>query len=665
MKSVLGRLTLVQKFSILGFVVALLFGVPTWSLVKQVNASVEAAEGEVVGVSYLSPALHVLDGLQTHRGLANMVLAGNEAQKTAWLAKRQEINEAIKEFDVIDAKHPELKITEDWNKIKSDWTTLIGEVAGMQPPHSFERHTTIIVAMLDLLDNVAEKSGIVYDATVSGYQVGQVATNAIPRLTGPFTRLRGLGAAVLTKQQIAPEDRATIMANIGIARDYVNGLKKAMEIVYAADPQFRTRLGTHVEEAVKRSGDALQLVKREILDTQPLKFPATEYMSAMNTAIGAQYALAHEGAKLLQEVLSANVADYKRDRMLILSFVFGIFTLAALFVVTLSIGLIRQLGGEPAYAADVVRRIADGDLTVKVVTRAKDSGSVLSAIAGMSDKLTRIISDVRGSTEALSSASEEVSATAQSLSQSSSEQSSSVEETSATMEQMSASVNQNAENAKVTDGMAAKAAQEAQEGGEAVKATVDAMKKIAEKIGIIDDIAYQTNLLALNAAIEAARAGEHGRGFAVVASEVRKLAERSQIAAQEIGSVASDSVHLAEKAGKLLESMVPSISKTSNLVQEISAASAEQSSGVGQINTAMMQLTQTTQQNASASEELAATAEEMSAQAQHLQSLISFFKVELDGRSEGGSSGATGKKVKVAGGKPLPATESGPDFVKF
>ena len=153
------------------------------------------------------------------------------------------------------------------------------------------------------------------------------------------------------------------------------------------------------------------------------------------------------------------------------------------------------------------------------------------------------------------------------------------------------------------------------------------MKQIAQKISIIDDIAYQTNLLALNAAIEAARAGEHGKGFAVVAAEVRKLAERSQVAAQEIGTVASSSVELAEKAGKLLDEMVPSIKKTSDLVQEISAASQEQSSGVGQINSAVTQLSQTTQQNASSSEELAATAEEMSGQAEQLQQTMAFFKV--------------------------------------
>jgi methyl-accepting chemotaxis protein len=240
---------------------------------------------------------------------------------------------------------------------------------------------------------------------------------------------------------------------------------------------------------------------------------------------------------------------------------------------------------------------------------------------------------------------------------------------------MTASIAQNTENAKVTDGMATKAAREAEEGGSAVGQTVEAMKSIADKIGIIDDIAYQTNLLALNAAIEAARAGEHGKGFAVVAAEVRKLAERSQVAAQEIGDVAKNSVKLAERAGVLLTEMVPSIRKTSDLVQEIASASQEQSSGVGQINGAMGQLNQATQQNASASEELAATAEEMGSQAEQLQQLMQFFRLDDQGRptpaarAPGASIGRPGTTAPLRAAPSLrtaPAfAAAGNDFERF
>lgn len=299
--------------------------------------------------------------------------------------------------------------------------------------------------------------------------------------------------------------------------------------------------------------------------------------------------------------------------------------IALSFLITRS--LLKQLGGEPNYAADVIYRVAQGDLSVQVNTQNKDQSSMLFAIRQMVTRLSEIIGDVRATADSLSSASEELSATAQSLSQSATQQAASIEETSASMEEITASISQNNDNAKVTDNIASKSATEATQGGDAVKNTVDAMRKIAQKISVIDDIAYQTNLLALNAAIEAGRAGEHGRGFAVVASEVRKLAGRSQTAAKEIGELAGGSVKLAEGAGQLLDEIVPAIRKTADLVQEISAASDEQAMGANQITIAISQISIATQQNSSSAEELYSTAEELTSQAMQLQQMMEFFKI--------------------------------------
>ena len=281
--------------------------------------------------------------------------------------------------------------------------------------------------------------------------------------------------------------------------------------------------------------------------------------------------------------------------------------------------------------AKVLAAVAEGDLTQRITRDYQGLfGKVKDSVNASSENLTRVMQEVRSAADALTGAANQVSATAQSLSQAASEQAASVEQTTSSIDVMSASISQNSDNAKVTDGMAAKTSKEAADGGKAVSQTLAAMRQIAAKIGIVDDIAYQTNLLALNAAIEAARAGEHGKGFAVVAAEVRKLAERSQEAAKEIGELAGNSVTTAERAGKLLDEIVPSIKKTSELVQEIAAASNEQGESITQIGGAMGQLSKATQQNASASEELAATSEELSGQAEQLQASVAFFKTGQD-----------------------------------
>ena len=329
--------------------------------------------------------------------------------------------------------------------------------------------------------------------------------------------------------------------------------------------------------------------------------------------------------ELAKQDAETAVSEYESAKSMVL-----MTALAAVLIAAIAGWLITTSITRPVAAAQrAAERLAAGDLNVELVSTSSDEvGELVRSLRDTVERLREVISGVLGAADNLNSASDQISSASQQLSQSSTEQASSVEESSSSIEEMTSSISQNSENAKITDGIAGKAAKEAADGGEAVNQTVAAMRTIAQKIGIIDDIAYQTNLLALNAAIEAARAGAQGKGFAVVAAEVRKLAERSQVAAREIGSVAENSVQLAERAGQLLNTMVPAIQKTAELVQEIAAASAEQSTGAAQINTAINQLNQTAQQSASASEQLAATAEEMNGQVVELRDLIGFFKLD-------------------------------------
>ncbi|VAW78588.1 Methyl-accepting chemotaxis protein I (serine chemoreceptor protein) [hydrothermal vent metagenome] len=323
----------------------------------------------------------------------------------------------------------------------------------------------------------------------------------------------------------------------------------------------------------------------------------------------------------------ANAAKSKQKSETFLLIVLGVIVLVAILLsIFITVGILKQLGSDPIELKSLVYKIAAGDLSTEfdAETKKKSKG-IYSAIVEMQDKLTYVVQQIQDNSEQISLASSQVSDTANALSTATSKQAASVEETSASIEQMGASISQNSENSQATDKIASESACAASEGGEAVASTVMAMNKIAERITIIEDIAYQTNMLALNAAIEAARAGEHGKGFAVVAAEVRKLAERSQVAASEISMLTVDSVKVAEKAGKLLEKMVPEITRTAELVQEITAASEEQSSGVGQITSAMMQLDSVTQQNAAGTEELASTAEEMQSKSTNLKQVVSFF----------------------------------------
>lgn len=643
--NILNRMKLWQKLALM---VAVLLAPTVYLvtlLVAEKNISINHARNEMAGIEYLKPVYSLLVHALEHRSMHYLLLSGDAGINTRLQEKQQVLNADIEQVAEMEALYgQELGSGEQWAAVRNGWENLKNEATGFSREESFVRHSALLHDITSLIKRIHDTSGLVLDPDLdTSYLIDEIVTK-MPALLEVVDTLRARSAAQLLSAQ-SDESMGELASLAGSVRDHVNAIRSGMEESFTYNDSLKPRLVGSLDEFKNKTMEFADLVNQEVI-APGSNYGSTSTLSAQDlfqagtTAVTAAMRFNEQTIPTINQLLRARIDNLNNKKNLALVNVsIGIvISLLIVFFIT------RYISQNVYWLVEVIKEFSRGKLNIDLYeNNDKDEISHLfNSLHDLQEKLAEVISSIRTGTTEVGMAAEQVAQGNANLSQRTQEQASSLEEVASSMEEMTGTVSQNADNAQQANQLAMGAREQADAGGAVVSRAIAAMgeinessKKIADIIGVIDEIAFQTNLLALNAAVEAARAGEQGRGFAVVASEVRNLAGRSATAAKEIKALIQDSVaktqdgtKLVDESGHALTEIVQAVKKVSDIVAEIAAASREQSEGINQVNKALLQMDDMTQQNAALVEEAAAAAEAIDGQSRELENLVQFFKIK-------------------------------------
>ena len=635
----LHRLSLTQKFMILGLIALLVAALPALMFFRYTIGQQHHANLEKQGSAPLIALNKVIQLTQTHRGMSAGMLNGNEtlaARRPALKDKLvQDIDTAEEQFKAAGVSAKRL---EHWQTLRQSWATLEQSVAAKQikTPESTKLHTQLIAGELLLSEELLEDFGLSVDADTASAFLIRASLVDMPWLAENLGVMRAVGSGFLAQNSLTPEGRATLQGLqkrvLELQGQMFRNLKRSTE----ANPDIKKALEAQADAHKAAVDKTLALANQALISATEINYPSAQYFDEFTKTIDGLFEFNASAMQSMDAILQERANASLRNMILVSVFVLlGLGAGAAL-----SLMFVRSITGPVGDAVKVARAVADGDLTVNVpVLGTNELGQLMRALSDMRTHLERVVTKVKMGSENLATASAEIAQGNNDLSNRTEQQASALEETAASMEELGSTVSQNADSARQANQLAQNASSVAVRGGEVVGQVVhtmrdinDSSRKIADIISVIDGIAFQTNILALNAAVEAARAGEQGRGFAVVASEVRSLAGRSAEAAKEIKALISASVErvehgstLVDQAGNTMTEVVNAIRRVTDIMGEISSASGEQATGVAEVGEAVGQMDQVTQQNAALVEEMAAAASSLKTQAQDLLTIVEVF----------------------------------------